>query len=314
MFGHALLVLMLLAQTDQTVDVKNGAKLDVSNFSGDVIIRAWEKNQVRVQVEHSDRETVDILTTDQLVTIRGRGQGNVPRSLNYTITIPAWMPVNSSGTAADVDIDGTGADINVETVRGDVKVRGGSGYVRLHSVQGNISLERAKGRIDVRTYNESINLADVSGDISAEAINGAVTMERIDSSNVDVSTVNGPITFDGQIKDRGLYRLTTHNGRIDVAIGERTNATMTVRTFNGDVTSTLPIKIDEPERHRRTVTLGTGSAHVELESFNGTIVLRRPGEARPPQDADGGRQRGRRVRSPRPPAPPSPPAPPAPPE
>jgi hypothetical protein len=29
------------------------------------------------------------------------------------------------------------------------------------------------------------------------------------------------------------------------------------------------------------VTLGNGSAHVELESFGGTIALRRPGEPRP---------------------------------
>ena len=30
-----------------------------------------------------------------------------------------------------------------------------------------------------------------------------------------------------------------------------------------------------------TVTLGNGSAHVELESFGGTIALRRPGDPRP---------------------------------
>src|SRR5207245_10454071 len=34
-------------------------------------------------------------------------------------------------------------------------------------------------------------------------------------------------------------------------------------------------------RKRFTVTLGNGSAHLELESFAGTIALRRPGEPRP---------------------------------
>src|SRR5262249_38240093 len=40
---------------------------------------------------------------------------------------------------------------------------------------------------------------------------------------------------------------------------------------------------DTPERRNRrmTLTLGNGSAHVELESFGGTIALRRPGEPRP---------------------------------
>jgi DUF4097 and DUF4098 domain-containing protein YvlB len=116
----------------------------------------------------------------------------------------------------------------------------------------------------------------------------------MDSGSVEVSTVNGAISYDGPLKDRGLYRLSTHNGSIDLTIPDRTNATLTVRTFNGDVTSTLPAKIDQPDRHRRTLTFGSGSARVEIESFNGTIALHRPGEARPRRD--GGRNGSRNPR------------------
>ncbi len=60
---------------------------------------------------------------------------------------------------------------------------------------------------------------------------------------------------------------------------ETTNATFTVRTYNGDFQSNLPTKIvGEVRRGRRaTYTLGNGGAEVELESFGGTIRLRRPG-------------------------------------
>jgi DUF4097 and DUF4098 domain-containing protein YvlB len=226
MFGHTLLALVLLAaQTDQTVQVRRGARLDVHNSSGSVTIRAWDRDQVRVQVEHSDRDTIDVQATDSLVSVRAHGRNGQPRSLDYSITVPAWMAVNVSGTATDVDVDGTAADVTIETVRGDVKVRGGAGFVRLQSVQGSISVERTKGRVEAHTFNDSIALADISGDVTAETINGGITLARIDASSVDASTVNGEISFDGQIKDGGLYRLTSHNGPIDVTLADRVNAT-----------------------------------------------------------------------------------------
>src|SRR5262249_17225853 len=83
------------------------------------------------------------------------------------------------------------------------------------------------------------------------------------------------------IKDRGLYRLTTHNGMIAMPVPERANVTLSVRTYNGSIRSTIPLPDSSERRKRVTMTLGNGSAHVELESFSGTIALRRPGEARP---------------------------------
>jgi hypothetical protein len=173
--------------------------------------------------------------------------------------------------------------VTVETTRGDIKVTGGSGFVSLKSVQGEVTLEKAKGRIEVRAVNEGIRLADINGDLSAESTNGSIILDRIDSGNVDLYTVNGNISYDGPIKDKGLYRLTTHNGLIAMAIPEKVNAALMVRTYNGGFRSTFPIGGDASERRtkRFTVTLGNGSAHVELESFGGTISLRRPGEPRP---------------------------------
>jgi hypothetical protein len=278
-----LLLAMAITSTDQTVQVSKGTKLDVNNFAGDVIVKTWDRDAVRVEVTHSDRETVDIKQGDQTVTIRSRSaRGGPPRSLDYAITVPSWMAISVSGNYADVTMEGVGGDVNVETTRGDITVRGGSGFVSLKSVQGEVILEKAKGRVEVRAVNEGIRLADISGDLSAESTNGSIILDRIDSGNVDLYTVNGNISYDGAIKEKGLYRLTTHNGLIAMAIPERVNATLMARTYNGSFRSSFPIPGDTGERRKRfTVSLGNGSARVELESFGGTIALRRPGEARP---------------------------------
>jgi putative adhesin len=283
MLAAIIFTMGVITPMDQTVNVTKGTKLDVSNFAGDVSVKTWDRDAVRVQVTISDRETVDIKPGDQVLTIRSRSvRGGRPRSLDYAITMPKWMAINVNGTYVDANLDGVGADVTVETTNGDIKVVGGSGFVSLKSVQGEITLEKAKGRIEVRAVNEGIHLADVSGDLSAESTNGSIILDRIDSANVDLYSVNGNISYDGPIKDKGLYRLTTHNGLIAVGVPERVNAVLRVRTYNGSFRSTFPVKTDdENQRKRFTVTLGNGSAHMELESFGGTIALRRPGEPRP---------------------------------
>ncbi len=283
MLGHLLLAMMVITPTDQTVNVTKGTKLDVNNFAGDVAIKVWDKDAVRVQVNHSDREIVDIKPGEQTLTIRSRSvRGGPPRSLDYEITVPKWMAISVSGQYADVIMDGVGGDVTVETTRGDVNVTGGSGVVMLKSIQGEVTLQKAKGRIEVRAVNEGMRLSDISGDLSAETTNGSIILDRIDSSNVDLYPVNGNISYDGPIKDKGIYRLTTHNGMIAVAVPDKVNATLMVRTYNGSFRSTFPVKLDDQNpRKRFTLTLGSGSAHLELESFGGTIALRRPGEPRP---------------------------------
>src|SRR5947209_4641026 len=135
MLAEIVFAVMALTPTDQTVNVTKGTKLDVNNFAGDVNIKVWDKDAVRVEVNNSDRETVDVKQGDQTVTIRSRSlRGGRPRSLDYTISVPAWMAITVAGTYADVNMEGVGADVTVETTHGDVKVRGGSGFVSLKSV------------------------------------------------------------------------------------------------------------------------------------------------------------------------------------
>src|SRR5213079_655134 len=137
MLGTFLLALMIITPTDQTVPVAKGTKLDVNNFAGDVIVKVWDKDAVRVEVTHSEREIVDIKPGEQTLSIRSRAvRGGPSRSLDYAITVPGWMAVGISGTYADVTLEGVGGDVTIDTTRGDIKARGGSGFISLKSVQG----------------------------------------------------------------------------------------------------------------------------------------------------------------------------------
>lgn len=266
-------------ETDQSVQVTRGARLVVENFAGDVTIRGWERDTLRVQARHGSRTKIDIRNTAAGVTIRA--EQNAPNSVDYEISAPAWMPVRVSGTYNFISIEGMQGEIVAETTQGDVSVNGGSGTIRAASIMGHVTVDSARGRVTASSVNDGVRVANSSGDISVESSNGHIELSQITSGNVEANTINGHIQFEGPLADGGRYRLTTHNGGITVAVPGNSNATFTVRTYQGRFSS--PLKLNGPpaaeaRRGRRTTyTLGNGSAEMELESFGGSIVIGPPG-------------------------------------
>lgn len=276
----ALAAIAIAQQTDTTIAVRPGARLDVSVFSGEIRVDTWSRNAIRIRADLSSREEIEIDGSESSVRVRVHSRGEPP-SVDFAITIPASVRLELGGLEADVSVDGAAADVEVGTVSGDVTVRGGSGFVSLHTVEGDVILSDADGRIDLGSVNGDVNVRAVRGRIALETVNGDVQLERIESSDLDAGTVSGDITFSGTITDGGRYRLTTHNGDLTVLVPQQINATVSVSTFNGDFESSFPVTLTEIRPGKRfSFTLGTGAARLELESFNGTIQLQRTGGAR----------------------------------
>jgi hypothetical protein len=266
------------ADTDETVAVSKGTRLSVNNFAGEVQIRTWDRDSVRVQAFHSRRSSVTVKPGSGVLAVTSSGM-----SVDYDISVPAWMPVKIEGTYLYVAVEGTQADVTAETVRGDISIKGGTSVVTAKSVEGEIILEGVRGKVNANSINQGVTVDGASGELSVETVNGPITLTNIESSNVDVSSVNGNLKYDGNAAPNGRYRFTTHNGNISVGIPENGSAAFIVRTYNGSVRSDLQLQGGGEARRgqRITYTLGSGSAEFELESFGGTIQLRRRGSEGP---------------------------------
>ena len=112
-------------------------------------------------------------------------------------------------------------------------------------------------------------------------MNGDVTLDRVDATSVTATSLNGDVSYEGPIKNNGRYALSTHNGDVTVSVAEGTSASVAVSTFNGEFESEFPVTLTETRKGKRfSFRLGSGSAQVTLESFQGTIELVRPGNVR----------------------------------
>jgi Toastrack DUF4097 len=274
-----LLLLAALAgavfqDTDTTVAVRAGARLNLDNFDGGVTITTWNRSAMRVQATHDDDTRVDVDARGGSVAVRGRSRYGPP-DVEYRITVPADMSLEINAHSGDVRIDGSRAEIEVQTTEGRITVNGGSGRVSLSSVEGDVELTGASGRISVSAVDGSVTLRGARGDLRIDAIDGAILLEDIDAQSVEANTVDGGIEFSGPIREGGRYRLSSHDGDVTVT-APSINAAVSVSTYEGDFVSDFPITITGTRsRKRLDFTLGSGSARLELESFDGTVTLRK---------------------------------------
>lgn len=266
-------------QTDTTFAVPQGARLQVETQGGDITVRAWDRNQVRVQAGHSRRTRVNIHVSGAVVILDAEADRGPANMVDYTLTVPAWMALHLEGMYSTIDVSGIRGAVSAETLEGDITVKGPAESLKLESVQGRIIAEGARGPATLTTVSEGIEAADMQGDLIAETVSGSIILRQINAKVVEAETVSGTIVLDGRIIDGGSYTLLTHSGGVMVTVAEGSNVNIATATGSGSVRATFPLPATESRsRRRQNYRLGSGSATLDIEAFSGSILLLRPAD------------------------------------
>lgn len=273
MLAVLAVTLATLQQADTTFTVAPGARLQLATTHGDIVVGTWDRNDVRVRATLPPGMRLAVDNRGSHVGIRATGRG--AQQGDFTLTIPASMEVALTSVQGDIRVEGSRARVEAETVNGDVKVTGGSGFVSARSVEGDVVVSGASGRVEAASVNSDVAVLDCAADISAETVNGEVSVRGARSRSVEATTVNGDITYGGTVEAAGRYRFATHSGDVIMAIPDRAGATVQVSTYQGEFESDFPVTISGTGGKRFTFTIGDGGARIDLESFMGTIQLRR---------------------------------------
>ena len=269
--------------TDTTVSVPQGSRLRLQNQGGDVTVKIWDKSQIRIQADHSSRSALEVDVRGQVVEIQAKGRRGLSSVVDYQLTVPAWMALDIGGMYAEVSIDGTKAPVKVETLEGNITLRGGAETVNLHTVNGRISVAGARGRVELHAVSEGVTVTDLVGELVVESVSGDIDLRHIDAKSVDAQTISGEVIYEGRIVDAGSYSFLTHSGDVTLAIAESANASISVVTGNGEMSSSFTVKAERASRRRNTYRMGNGSANVEVETFSGDVELIRSSELKPPK-------------------------------
>lgn len=285
----ALSAAALVPQTDTIVEANGATRLEVESFQGEIVVRTWERDAVRIQADHSDSHSIDVERSGGTISVVAdveRGLG-FAQGVDYEITAPRGFDLSLSGLALSVDIQGTEGQVEVSTVHGPIRVRGGRESIVLESVNGAIRLEDAQGDMEVTGVAGGVTVTNCAGDLHAESFGGALTLEGITSSDVEAGTVGGTLRYDGSIEDGGRYTFGSHGGQIWLTLPSNINAQFEVLSLAGDVDVQYPGIEARPTRREGfpglrskelRFELGSGSARIEVETFGGTVHILRQGE------------------------------------
>jgi hypothetical protein len=281
MIATVLIAAVVLAQpaarTDTTFAVQPGGRLALEVFHGAATVHGWDRDAIRVQARHPASMRAVIRQRGGAVAIEAdRRTPAAPARIEYDIMVPRSFSIHVDGLEVAVVMEGVNGSVSVSNTAGEIVVRRTTGRLDLESVSGRITVEDVRGNVNASTVNQGIHLTDVRGDVNASATNGSITLRRVAGMRVRASTINGEVHFDGPLPEGSQTYLGTHNGRVTLALAPDANASVRITSRQGQVEAAFPVPVSTVRDGRVAFTLGTGSAIVQVESYNGSVRLVRP--------------------------------------
>jgi DUF4097 and DUF4098 domain-containing protein YvlB len=250
LFGVALLAgaavhgVTLKERFDQTVPLRGGSEVRLSNVNGGVTFEAWDRNEVRIEAEKQVRAGSDEAARKLMAKIRievAPGRSG--------LRIDTRMPKDENGLFDGLFGTSVSAGVSYKVhVPRQVSVD-------VVDSNGGISVREVEGKMTLKTTNGGIAVVHSAGGLRAETTNGGIQAEltRLSAGDLNLETTNGGVA-------------------VRLPRGERFS--IDAETSNGGVASDFPVQGGQPGRHSLKGDVNGGGARLVIRTSNGSIHIR----------------------------------------
>jgi DUF4097 and DUF4098 domain-containing protein YvlB len=282
---------------EKTEALAKGGKVYLINVSGDIEIKSWKEDQVKIEAlkvseastldkakENAKEVTIEVTNETGVLRIetkyperRGFWGNNINVSVNYKLWIPEKAPADVKSVSGDVTLDFIhGGAAKVNSVSGNVNVLGAAG-VEIKLVSGDITLENVMGDAYLKSVSGTIKATKITGSVELESVSGDIELNDVaEARTVTGKTISGNITYVGTIMPGGNYELKSHSGNVEMKIPANSAFDLEASTFSGVIDSEFEIqvvgKLSPKEIHG---TVNKGGARIRLGSFSGNVELKK---------------------------------------
>jgi DUF4097 and DUF4098 domain-containing protein YvlB len=268
---------------DRKVTATANGEVVISNVSGTVDVRGWDRNEVQVtchlddDVERLDVESSGGRTIVKVIVPRG---GSNDSSAVLEVQVPRMSTVEVSAVSADVSSRGVlgtqrlksvsgeitadvaGSDSEIRTVSGDLTVRGSGKPIslRVSSVSGSLDLSNGAGKLDVVT---------VSGDARVQMGEATEVRGRTTSGNLDL---RARLMRDARVE------LEAVSGDLTIRVPGTDGLSADIESFSGDIHGCLAEdKVERVSKYGPGVRLNLrtveSGASVRAKTLSGDIDI-----------------------------------------
>jgi len=185
--------------------------------------------------------------------------------------VEANVGVSTALSFAAEDMTG---NLRVNAESGNVSIINLDGKAEIEALCGDISVENSRADLEIRAVLGDVTCAHLSGACKAKLIQGALTLTDTCTSNLNLSTKGGRITFDGVVMGGMSYDIKSESGDIEVSLDKRSDCGLMAESEKGGVTCTL--FGDSVDRGQNSICLnvGRGSGGMFVISKSGNIAIR----------------------------------------
>lgn len=239
---------------DRKVAADPNGEVVISNVSGTIDVRGWDRNEVQVTgTLGSGVERVDVESSGgrTVVKVVLPGRSSRDGDAEIEVQVPRNSSLDVSGVSADVSSRGvlgtqrlksvsgevtadiSGNDSDVKSVSGDVTVRGVGKpeSLRVSSVSGSLDVSNVGGKIEVVT---------VSGDARVQASEASEIRGRTTSGNLEL---HGKLTRDARVDVEGV------SGDLTLRLSGPGGLNADIESFSGDIEGCLAKGVERMSKY-----------------------------------------------------------------
>jgi DUF4097 and DUF4098 domain-containing protein YvlB len=267
---------------DRTIDAASDGHVEVSNISGAITIEGW--NQSKVEVTGSiGRDVKELIIErdgdDVLIKVKLPRGSSSASDADLHIKVPEDSSINVGTVSADIDVTAVKGEQSLHTVSGNVTTESRGEDVSAESVSGDVDVsgDNSDSEVEANTVSGDVTLTRVSGEVVGESVSGSVEVEGGSFDRADLNTINGEITFNGELLKGGRLSIETVNGSVDVDFEGDVSAKINIETFNGGIRNCFGPKAERTSKYapgwELDFTAGDGDGRVDISTMNGRVTI-----------------------------------------
>ena len=245
----------------RTSPLKPGGTVVIDNVHGVVTVEAWDRPEVRVEVEKqidspSQKRASKVLRGIKLDVKADANRFRIKTLLPYNDnSFMDWLTGNGYYASVHYHVRVPHqAAVEVDNTNGLIKLVGTRGRAVVNSVKGGLILDRTAGRV----------IASINGDVT---VTGA-------SGTVDVETINGGIEVKlPQLPSGSYLSLSTVNGPVELRLSRNIRISLDAASSNGPVHSDFKVQGKAVSRQSLRGDINGGGGRLQVRTTNGPVRL-----------------------------------------
>ena len=252
----------------------------IMNMVGSVVVHGWSKDTVLIRgtLAPGDQFYAGGGYTGAKMFIESANDRD-PKPTSLEVWVPSRARLWIKTATASIDVDGVDGGLDLYTVSATIDVAGNPHELNAEAIDGDIHISGSPSWLRAKSASGAITFRGASADAALSTVSGAVKVDGGVFERTKIETVTGNVSFSGRLDRSGTFDFDTHSGSVDIAIPDKTSASLSVVTIAGTIANNLSRTSPTPGRFGRgselTTDLGDGGAKISVRTFKGPVTLRR---------------------------------------